>query len=194
MSFSNPFGSGTQNIYGLGAAGFGTGSVENITVTGGSGDDTFSVNQFTSGAALAVQGGPGNDTLNFGSNTLANITNMASFNFDGQTGTGDTFNLNNQTHNVGGWTYLRELGSITASAPGVGFFMTDSNTEIMRINDTPTYGVFNVNAVAPGCAIHRKRKRRSGLPASGLGGQQRAGDSRHGCLQWPCRWRVHYRL
>ena len=35
-----PFGSGTQNIFGLGTGGLGTATVENLAVNAGAGDDT----------------------------------------------------------------------------------------------------------------------------------------------------------
>ncbi|MBA3480197.1 MAG: hypothetical protein H0T51_00145, partial [Pirellulales bacterium] len=103
-SFANPFGAGTQNISGLGAGGLGTATVENLNVNAGGGADVFDVNQFASGAALTLNGGFGDDTLNFGNNNLAgNITSLASFLFNGQDGV-DLFNLRNAA-SVDSYTY-----------------------------------------------------------------------------------------
>lgn len=143
-SISNPFGAGTQNLFGVGAAGLGTASIETWQLNGGSGDDTWNINEFTSGIGLAINGGDGNDSVNYGSNTLANVTSMASFNFDGQDGY-DIFYLNNQNH-AGAWTYTRDLGSIAASSTlGAFYFLTEANNELMRINGGPSAETFNIN-------------------------------------------------
>ena len=152
-SFSNPFGSGTQNIFGLGTrGGLGTATLETIRVNAGNGPDTFALNQFTSGAGLGINAGGGDDVLHFGSDGLAAVTNLAFFDFDGAADT-DVFNLNNQTH-AGAWTYTRNDGSIAASSTlGAGYFLTDSNTELMRLNGGPSAETFNINAVAAGSAV-----------------------------------------
>ena len=79
-SFSNPFGSGTQNIFGMGTGGLGTATIENLVVNAGTGADTFDVNQYTSGTGLTINAGSGDDTLNFGNNNLpANIPTCPHF-------------------------------------------------------------------------------------------------------------------
>ena len=95
-SFINPYGAGTQNIAGLGSAGFGTGSdLESITINAGSGDDTFNVNSFKSGSSLTINAGVGNDVLSLGNGDVRNnITSIGPFTFDGQDGY-DTFNVLN---------------------------------------------------------------------------------------------------
>lgn len=133
-TFYNQFGPSTTNIGGLGAAGFGAGSnIENITVSAGGGDDTFSINSFQSGSGLAINGGGGNDWLRFGqSNLIAEVTSMSSFNFNGQDGT-DTFDLNNFNDTVG-YTYSRVNGTTTAARSLGGFYqLNDSNIELLQI-------------------------------------------------------------
>jgi len=151
-AFANPFGSGTQNIYGLGARPLGTATLETWRINAGDGDDTFAMNQFTSGVGVGINAGGGNDTLQFGNNGLAAITSLAFFDFNGGADS-DTFNLNNQAH-TGNWTYTRNLGSITASSSlGASYFLTDSNTELMRLNGGPSGETFNINAVATGSSV-----------------------------------------
>ena len=147
-AFSNPFGAGTQNVFGLGTqGGLGTATLETIRVNAGSGNDTFALNQFTSGVGLGIDAGGGDDELQFGNNGLGSVTNLAFFDFNGGDGA-DTFNLNNQTH-TGSWTYTRSVGSIAASSTlGAGYFLTDTNTELMRLNGGPSGETFNINAVA----------------------------------------------
>jgi len=151
-AFSNPFGSGTQNLFGLGTGGLGTASIEIWDVLAGTGNDTFAMNQFTSGVGLGIAAGGGDDVLQFGNNGLALLTNLAFFNFVGGDGY-DTFNLNNQSH-AGTWTYTRNAGSITASSTsGASYFLTDANVELMRLNGGPSGETFNINAVAAGSAV-----------------------------------------
>lgn len=151
-SFSNPFGPGTQNLFGMGVGGFGTATIETWEVYGGNGDDTFAMNQLTSGIALGIDAGGGDDTLQFGNNGLGAITNLASFNFSGGAGS-DVFNLNNQAH-AGTWTYTRNATSILAtSSAGASYFLSDFNTELMRLNGGPSGETFNINIVAPGSAV-----------------------------------------
>ena len=62
-SFSNPFGAGTQNIFGLGGGGLGTAAIENLVVNAGTGDDTFVIERFLSPVSLTMNAGGGDDTL-----------------------------------------------------------------------------------------------------------------------------------
>jgi hypothetical protein len=119
--FSNPFGSGTQDVFFDGAAvGLGyTSDFENATLKGGGGNDTFGLSQYTSNVPLAIYAGNGNDTLNLGGNSnssgsLANniIFPSGSFLFDGQ-GDFDRFNVNNAS-DPSAWTYI--ANGITARA------------------------------------------------------------------------------
>ena len=120
-SFSNAFGPGTQNVYGVGIAGFGTAGVENITVTAGDTDDTFNVNQFTSGTALwRLTAAAGRTLLNFGNTTWPRSTNMAAFRFNGQDGC-DTFNLNNANARRLDFTYHHAAPATRSSHQGANY-------------------------------------------------------------------------
>ena len=151
--FNNVGGTATANIFGLGAAGVGAfNDVEAVVVRAGAGNDTFAVDSFRNGAGFRIEAGDGDDVLQFGNDGLAAVTSLAFFDFNGGPGT-DAFNLNNQTH-AGTWTYTRDAGSIAASSTlGAGYFLTDSNTELMRLNGGPSGETFNINAVATGSAF-----------------------------------------
>ena len=116
---------------------FSLNTIESISVTGTTGDDTFGVGTFSSGAGLVVRGADGDDTLNFGNGSLAaNITNMAAFAFNGQDGF-DRFNLHNTT-DIGNWTYTRNTASIQAIRAGYGgLFLSESAIEEMTVNAGP---------------------------------------------------------
>jgi|GEM_PF-6847301 len=150
--FTNTFGAGTQNIYGMGSpGGFGAGSdVESIIVNAGSGDDVFNVDQFKSPVSLTVNAGEGNDAMNFGGNYLpVNITAPATFSFNGQDGN-DQFTLVN-TFDNGLWTYTRNINSLNVIRTGYnGVTINDSNCELMTIDAGPSADVFYVRSVGPG--------------------------------------------
>lgn len=150
-SFYNQFGPGTTNIGGLGAAGFGAGSnVENITISAGGGDDVFDIQTFQSGSGLAINAGPGNDWLRFGQgNLITEVTNMASFHFNGQDGA-DTFDLNN-FNDTSSYTYNRSSGTTTAARGLGGFYsLNDSNIELLQIWAGPAVDGLYLDAVVPG--------------------------------------------
>ncbi|MGE3638446.1 MAG: beta strand repeat-containing protein, partial [Pirellulales bacterium] len=150
-SFYNQFGPGTTNIGGLGAAGFGAGSnVENITISAGGGDDVFDIQTFKSGSALAINAGGGNDWLRFGQgNLISEVTNMASFHFNGQDGA-DTFDLNNFA-DTSSYTYSRTSGTTIAARSLGGFYsLNDSNIELLQIWAGPAVDGLYLDAVEPG--------------------------------------------
>jgi hypothetical protein len=155
-AFGNPFGSGTQDLFFDGAAvGLGyTSDFENATVTGGSGNDTFGVNQYTSNVPLAIYAGNGNDTLNLGGNNLPFniIMPSGSFLFDGQGGF-DRFNLNNTTE-ISQWTYNTNSGNVQATrgAPVGGYdkLFHGANNEEMTVNAGPAADTFQAVGANPG--------------------------------------------
>ncbi len=97
--FSNPYGAGTQDISGLGAALVGIGSdVENIVIQAGDGDDVFNLNSYQSTSSLTLDGNGGDDTLNLSpvaQNIPATLSGAASMYFDGGDGT-NSLNVYNQ--------------------------------------------------------------------------------------------------
>jgi hypothetical protein len=127
----NPFGAGTQNI-GFDGTLVGAGSnVERITILGGSGDDVFSVNEYKTGSSLSIDGGDGNDSVDFGNGNLAaNVTNLSSFTFDGDNGT-DTLGLNNASSN-GNWTYTMFSTLLRAERATPGYQANLSQVGIER--------------------------------------------------------------
>jgi hypothetical protein len=155
-SFSNPFGSGTQDVFGMGLAGLGyTSDFENATIKGGDGDDTFDINQYKAGTPLGIYGGGGNDTLNFGGGNLpVNITSIAAFGFDGQSGF-DTFNVNN-TGDANQWTYTAQLTTIQSQrVTGTAYsaILSEAGIELLNINPGAGTNVLNLNALASGESI-----------------------------------------
>ena len=149
-SFSNPFGAGTQDVFGIGAAGMGyTSDFESATIKGGNGADTFNINQYKAGTPLAIYAGEGDDVLNFGNDNLPlNITSLAAFTFDGQGGS-DQFNLNNRTE-ISQWQYIRDTGTIRADRispiPGYLVILHEANIEEMTVNAGPAPDTFYVRA------------------------------------------------
>ena len=133
--FLNLFGPGTTNIGGLGSANVGAGSdVENITVSAGSGDDSFTINSFQSGSGLTLRGNGGSDSVNWtpGSrNTVAGVTAISFFSFDGGDGH-DYLNFFND-NNPSAWNYTRTNTMFSASRIGVTYFLNlnDPNVETL---------------------------------------------------------------
>jgi hypothetical protein len=152
-TFHNQFGSGTTNIGGLGSAGFGAGSdFESIVVNAGAGADTFEVNQYTSGTALTLNAGGGDDTLNIGNNNLpANITNISAFTFNGQADF-DTFNLRNAAYATG-FTWRRNIGTMSAIKDAYVLNISESGTERVFIDAGSGGDVFRITAVASGTQL-----------------------------------------
>ena len=151
-SFSNPFGSGTQNLYGLGSAGLGTAGIENWVINAGTGNDTFAMNQFASGIGVTLNGGNGDDVCDFGNNNVpGNITSIASFLFNGEGGT-DTFNLRNATpansftYAVPGNTTLQ----VTRSSPSYFVSLEYYNTEHKIVYAGPSADTMNITSFASG--------------------------------------------
>ena len=152
-SFSNPFGSGTQNVFGLGTRGLGTAAIETWEINAGNGDDTFAVNQYTSGTALTLNGGLGNDLCDFGNNDVAgNVTSIASFLFNGMEGT-DIFNLRNATPaNTFSYTALGNTTLQVSRTFPSSYFVTLEyyNTEQKVVYAGPADDVMGINSFASG--------------------------------------------
>ena len=156
-SFSNPFGAGTQDVFGIGAAGMGyTSDFENATIKGGDGADTFAVNQYKSNVPLAIYGGGGDDTLNLGGNNLpANIIiPSGSFLFDGQGGF-DRFNLNNSTE-ISQWTYTGGVNvEANRGSPAFGYdvLFQGTHNEETTVNAGPAADTFVPAGIGSGTHV-----------------------------------------
>lgn len=152
LTLSNPFGAGTQNIFGLGPGGFGVAGVEQITIHGGSGDDAFALNQYTSGVALRVLGNGGQDALSVGAGNLqAFITNIAALHYDGGDGV-DTLLVDN-SGSGSAFTYTRNVGVLSVNrndfiAP-YSLTMTDAQTETLDVRAGAGVDEFRLDAVEP---------------------------------------------
>jgi hypothetical protein len=122
-------------------------AVENITISGGSGDDTFAINQLSSGAAVLVNGGEGSDVVNLGNgNMQLNLTNAAAFTVDGQGGA-DTLNINNAS-NAGAWTYTRNTSTLVSATSGYSWTTGTLNLEQANIDAGPANDNVNVDSLA----------------------------------------------
>lgn len=153
-AFANFFGAGTQNITGLGSAGFGIGSdFEAITMTGSTGDDVYDINSYKSGMGLTINAGLGDDVCNFGNGDVAaNVTSIASFLFNGMEGT-DTFNLRNAnpansfTYAAAGNTTLQ----VSRTFPSSYFVSLEYyNTEQKAVYAGPAVDIMNITSFASG--------------------------------------------
>jgi hypothetical protein len=156
-SFSNPFGAGTQDVFGIGAAGMGyTSDFETATLKGGDGADTFAVGQYKSNVPLAIYGGGGDDTLNLGGNNLpANITiPSGSFLFDGQAGF-DRFNLNNGSE-ISQWTYTGGMNvEANRGSPAFGYdiLFQGTHNEETTVNAGPGADTFVPAGIGSGTHV-----------------------------------------
>ena len=149
--FSNPFGAGTADIAGLGNGLLGIANdVQNIVINAGDADDTFTIASFKSGSGLSIRGGGGDDTLHFGATTFNQITNMASFDFDGQGG----FRLVLRSRYEHRWMDLHAVWARweLSAYSGGSYFLTDENIERMQI-DAAQGDAFRVTAVAAGTEL-----------------------------------------
>lgn len=93
-------------------------TVEDMTTIGSPGDDTFAVEQFISGAALAIFSGAGDDRCTIGNGDMSlNLTNAAAFTFDGGDDS-DRFTIANGATDDA-WSYVVRDGSVVADISGV---------------------------------------------------------------------------
>jgi hypothetical protein len=112
-----------------------------VTVNGGTGGNTFSVQSTQAGTAPTVNAGGGNDTVNLGSTANKLDTLQGPVAVNGQAGS-DTLNLNDQGQTAGqGYT----LTSTTVARPGMGT-VTFGTVENLTLstgggNDTVTLGL-----------------------------------------------------
>ncbi|MCI0541571.1 MAG: hypothetical protein L0Z50_40755, partial [Verrucomicrobiales bacterium] len=131
-------------------------SMNSIALSAGSGNDSITMNQYSAGIPVTVNGGFGDDTLNIGGGNLsANITSIAAFTFNGQSGF-DRFNLNNASE-PGAWQYIRDIGTIRAdrlTAP-VGYFIIlgETGIEEMTVNAGAAGDAFYTRAIEPGASV-----------------------------------------
>ncbi len=154
-SFSNPFGAGTQDIGGMGLGLVGIGNdVESLAIRAGDGNDTFALNSYKSGQALAVYGGGGSDIFSFSplaNDLAASLTSIASFLFDGGVGYDALYVYNNAVSQA--WAYTRDATGLTASRAGYYVHLTDTNSELTAIYGGAGANVYDVPQLASGVAF-----------------------------------------
>ena len=133
-SFSNPFGPGTQDVFGVGAGAVGTAGIESWVINAGSGDDTFDVNQWTGTPTLTVNANGGNDSIDYSpaaKNLPANFNATSVYTFAGGPGT-DTIGLHND-NSTGGFYYYLDGGLLRVTSllgtPNFGLYITQSGVE-----------------------------------------------------------------
>jgi len=126
-------------------------SMDSVTLNCGLGNDTIYMSQYSAGIPVTVNGGIGDDTMNVGGGDLpANVTNIAAFNFSGQTGH-DTFNLNNGNR-TDQWSYTNNTATIQASDVSTGYFigLGLSAVEQLNVNAGSGIDVMTLTAVPSG--------------------------------------------
>ncbi len=124
--FENLFGPDTTNIAGMGSAGFGAASdVEQLSVYGGYGSDTFRIESYQSSTtALSIFAGQGLDTFNISptvKDVAASINSAATFYFDGGENA-DLFQIDNG-NSTSAWNYNRNGDSLTLDRQGAPYLL-----------------------------------------------------------------------
>ena len=152
-SFANPYGSGTQNVTGIGTGGIGTAQIEYWNLSGGQGNDTYEINQWTSGVGLSIMGEGGNDTVDFTpttQNVASYITNMNGFYFDGGTGFNNLNFFNNQSTTA--WSYNQSSGYLIAStaSPAYSLQMLEYNVTLSNAYGGSANDTFLAQSTAAG--------------------------------------------
>ena len=90
-------------------------AMENVSIMGGSGTDTIAIDSFQTGSGLTINGNAGNDLVDWvplSQNLSANITNMASFFFDGGADTDTMREFNNNS--ALSWNYTQTSTTLRA--------------------------------------------------------------------------------
>ena len=157
-SFSNPFGAGTQDVFGVGLAGLGAGSdLENLIFKGGEGDDTFTLNSFKTGQSLSIFGNGGSDSVNWtptSRDTVANVTSISYFSFDGGDGY-DYLNFFND-NNASAWNYYRTSTAFSPYRASGGYYLilNDPNVEATYATGGAGNDQVFVQQVRPGGAFY----------------------------------------
>jgi len=153
-TFLNPVG-GAAFIYGSFVSGPGyvgaDSTIETLNVYGGNGGDTFNVDQFQSGQALAIFGRGGDDACRLGNGDMSlNLTSAAAFSFDGGANA-DRFTIANGATNVA-WTYQVNNNQLVANKSAGGYIWQSNtqNIESQYVFAGPLADNFAIDATAPG--------------------------------------------
>lgn len=152
--FYNRFANSVASVDGLGVGYLTIDNLfDSITFNAGSGDDTFALDSYRSGNALAINGGGGDDTMNIvptGKDLFA-ITSFASFNFDGGPGS-DTMTVTNENSPSGYGYFVNNSGISTIRIAGgqaqLGFGA--SSTEAMIVRGSQQVDTYQLWLTDPG--------------------------------------------
>jgi len=106
--------------------------IQNLTIEGTTGNDTFTVNGVPASNRFSIDGKGGDDTLNVGSGSIASITR--NFTFTGGDGN-DTININNQS-NPDAYAYVLSDNILicTDRSTGVGVTINYNTVESYVVN------------------------------------------------------------
>ncbi len=167
--FFDAFGTGSAYIEGAGSGWVvGAPTVESINTIGSPENDTFAVEKFKSGAALAIYGGNGDDSCTIGNGDMsANLTNAAAFTFDGQ-GDSDRFTIANHLTNTR-WDYYTGDGFVRAARPATGYLWhsVTTNIESQYFLAGSEGDAFYLDVVSPG--VYTECNGFGGIDGLGLG-------------------------
>jgi hypothetical protein len=161
--FSNPFGSGTQDVFGLGLAGMGyTSDFESATINAGDGNDTFTIDQYkTTTTPLTILGAGGNDLLTFMPTSKDLVNNFGTgnnvFSFTGGSGS-DTMSIRNDNSTTEGITYSVNNSQLNMSnqigSAALAVFISDSSVETINLTGGQKTDVFLITATQSGSAYN----------------------------------------
>ncbi len=144
-------------VNGVGPAAFFAGSdVEQLEVRGGSGNDTFRIDDYIiTNTALSIAGGGGDDVVDvtpLGGNVSALIDQAAVFSFDGGDGT-DSFDVYN-TNSASNWLYARDgLGLSMTLVPNYDLAFNPVGFENMSVTGGTQVDNFFLEALPSGQSL-----------------------------------------
>jgi hypothetical protein len=130
LTISDPLNAGNTFIAGAGARFIqAPGDMESVTVNAGGGSDTFNLETYSHTRPLYLNGGGGDDTVNITptSNSIASITGLGTFSFNGGNGNDSMY-----VHNG-------------AATVGFGHYQSTTRLSVFRGNDAKTWYLDNSN-------------------------------------------------
>ncbi len=149
----NPLPGNVASIGGLGAGLLSLDSaVQTLEIYAGAGNDTFQIDSFRTGQAVGIAAGAGDDVFEWTPDSrdlLPNITNMASFNYDGGDGY-DSYYLHND-NSTNSWQYTRTASQLAMTRSGGGAYLfNDFHVEYFNVAGGTGADQFLVRTTAAG--------------------------------------------
>jgi len=153
-TFANPFGPTITHISGMGGQLGITNTIEGLTLNAGGGGDTFNLNSYDSSTALAINGGAGNDTVNWTplGNNLAEISSMASFNYNGGADSDSMYVYNGSSPSGFGHYVSPGVLSTIRHSDAKQWVMPYANLEQVTVFATQLNDAFQIFGTSPGVA------------------------------------------